>query len=184
MNKKFYQGKIWRNKWLSYKVPAHFCVMGNFKPSQRHKNPLIFPILRSTCCLISPPSVLKISSRLITFKPLWLFVKFLATVTVTGIAKKKTPQMFNENLSPNLFLSKWVNLEITSLALINFCLPEFEVVLSYLLVLCFLFASSLLPGIRRYQVCLLVEIRHEVLRRKGWVTGCNAVIWMNSTQTL
>ena len=51
-----------------------------------------------------------------------------------------------ENLSPILFLSKWVNLEIISLALIHFCLPEFEVVLSYLLVLCFLFASSLSPG--------------------------------------
>ena len=51
-----------------------------------------------------------------------------------------------EKLSPILFLSKQVNLEITSLALINFCPPEFEVVLSYLLVLCFLFASSLLPG--------------------------------------
>ena len=79
-----------------------------------------------------------------------------------------------ENLSPILSLSKWVNLEITSLALINFCPPEFEVVLSYLLVLCFLFASSLLPGNSRYQVglkqisfCHLVEKRFEVFREKG-----------------
>ena len=57
---------------------------------------------------------------------------------------------------------------------INFCPVEFEVVLSYLLVLCYLFASSLLPGTGRYQVrlkqisfFLLVEIRHKVLWRKG-----------------
>ena len=86
-----------------------------------------------------------------------MFVKFLATVTVTGTATKRTLQMFKgslENLSPILFLSKRVNLDITPLVLINLCPPEFEVVLSYLLVLCFLFASCLLPGIGRYQVRL------------------------------
>ena len=52
-----------------------------------------------------------------------MFVKFLATVTVTEPPEqriKRTLQMFkgfNENLSPILFLSKRVNLEINSVAL-------------------------------------------------------------------
>ena len=51
-------------------MPALFCDMGSFKPSQIRKNPRILPILRSLCCLTSLPTVLKISSKLITFKPL------------------------------------------------------------------------------------------------------------------
>ena len=102
-----------------------------------------------------------------------MFVKFLATVTVTGTATKRTLQMFKgslEDLSPILLLSKRVNLEITSLALINFCPRRFKLPSGVVFPIC----KLSFPGIGRYQVrlkqisfCLLVEIRHEVLRKKG-----------------
>ena len=96
-----------------------------------------------------------------------MLVKFLATVTVTGTATKRALQMFKgslENLSQIIFLSKRVNLEINSVALINFCPLEFEVVLTYLLVLCFLFASSLLVATGRYQV----RLKHGLVSVFSW----------------
>ena len=82
-----------------------------------------------------------------------------------------------ENLSPILFLSKRVNLDIASLVLINLCPPEFEVVLSYLLVLCFLFASCLLPGIGRYQVRLkqISFLGFKKERVSNGMQGCNLI---------